>query len=304
MSDLDIGMNDWMCPELEWDDSYKPGPRQGALAGGDRGAAQVPPLPRRGRRRHPPTHAARRLGEGRVLHARLRPQPVRRLHRDAKEYQVVVDRLARKFRRARTADAAARHRVPQARSEIGLVAIGSCRGAVREARDILAKRGISIDYMRIKAFPFDARRSRRSSTSHDKIFVVEQNRDAQLRSLLTLETDVPKSKLNSILHYGGLPMTSARHRRRGPRGTRRRGAQRGPRLTHAPTRITRTPMSFITKPQGPPPRPADERARAHAPRLRGRDVHAVRRLRPRLDHRRDRARRSGSSTCGRTARRR
>jgi 2-oxoglutarate ferredoxin oxidoreductase subunit alpha len=44
--------------------------------------------------------------------------------------------------------------------------------------------------------------------SHDKIFVVEQNRDAQLRSLLTLETDVPKSKLHSIPHYSGLPMTS------------------------------------------------------------------------------------------------
>jgi 2-oxoglutarate ferredoxin oxidoreductase subunit alpha len=44
--------------------------------------------------------------------------------------------------------------------------------------------------------------------SHEKIFVVEQNRDAQLRSLLTLETDVPKTKLHSILHYNGLPMTS------------------------------------------------------------------------------------------------
>ena len=45
--------------------------------------------------------------------------------------------------------------------------------------------------------------------SHQKIFVIEQNRDAQLRSLLTLETDVPKSKLYSILHYNGLPMTSS-----------------------------------------------------------------------------------------------
>ena len=45
--------------------------------------------------------------------------------------------------------------------------------------------------------------------SHEKIFVVEQNRDAQLRSLLTLETDVQKSKLHSILHYSGLPMTVA-----------------------------------------------------------------------------------------------
>jgi 2-oxoglutarate ferredoxin oxidoreductase subunit alpha len=87
------------------------------------------------------------------------------------------------------------------------VAIGSSRGAVNEARDILAKRGIPIDYMRIKAFPF-TKEVEAFLASHEKIFVVEQNRDAQLRSLLTLETAVPKSKLHSILHYNGLPMTS------------------------------------------------------------------------------------------------
>ena len=125
---------------------------------------------------------------------------------DSAEYQVVLDRLARKFRRARTL-------VPPpvieatGTSDIGLVAIGSSRGAVNEARDILAKRGIPIDYMRIKAFPF-TKEVEGFLASHEKIFVVEQNRDAQLRSLLTLETDVPKSKLHSILHYNGLPMTS------------------------------------------------------------------------------------------------
>jgi len=61
--------------------------------------------------------------------------------------------------------------------------------------------------MRIKAFPF-TKEVEGFLASHDKIFVIEQNRDAQLRSLLTLETDVPKSKLHSILHYNGLPMTS------------------------------------------------------------------------------------------------
>jgi hypothetical protein len=65
----------------------------------------------------------------------------------------------------------------------------------------------AIDYMRIKAFPF-TKEVEGFLASHVKIFVVEQNRDAQLRSLLTLETDVPKSKLHSILHYNGLPMTS------------------------------------------------------------------------------------------------
>jgi 2-oxoglutarate ferredoxin oxidoreductase subunit alpha len=61
--------------------------------------------------------------------------------------------------------------------------------------------------MRIKAFPF-TKEVETFMASHAKIYVVEQNRDAQLKSLLTLETDVPKSKLQSILHYSGLPMTS------------------------------------------------------------------------------------------------
>jgi 2-oxoglutarate ferredoxin oxidoreductase subunit alpha len=119
---------------------------------------------------------------------------------------VVLDRLLRKFKRAKAL-------VPPpvieatGTSSIGLVAIGSTRGAVTEARDILARRGIAVDYMRIRAFPFTTE-VEAFMAEHEKIFVVEQNRDAQLKSLLTLETDVPKSKLRSILHYSGLPMTS------------------------------------------------------------------------------------------------
>jgi len=77
---------------------------------------------------------------------------------------------------------------------------------VNEARPS-GSAGIPIDYMRIKAFPVHAG-GRGVPRVHDKIFVVEQNRDAQLKSLLILETDVHKSKLHSILHYNGLPMTS------------------------------------------------------------------------------------------------
>ena len=106
---------------------------------------------------------------------------------DSKEYQVVMERLLRKFKRARTL-------VPPpvveatGTSTIGLVAIGSSRGAVNEARDILAKRGIPIDYMRIKAFPF-TKEVEAFMASHEKIFVVEQNRDAQLRTLLMAENE-------------------------------------------------------------------------------------------------------------------
>jgi 2-oxoglutarate ferredoxin oxidoreductase subunit alpha len=206
MSDLDIGMNDWMCPELKWDDTYRP----------DRGKVlskeEIEALPKFHRyldsdddgipyRTIPGVSA-----KGAYFTRGSGHNQYGAYTEDSAEYQVVLDRLLRKFKRARTM-------MPRpvieatGTSDIGLVAIGSSRGAVNEARDILAKRGIPIDYMRIKAFPF-TREVEGFMASHSKIFVVEQNRDAQLRSLLTLETDVPKSKLHSILHYSGLPMTS------------------------------------------------------------------------------------------------
>ena len=91
---------------------------------------------------------------------------------------------------------------------LGLVSLGSCDGAVREALDLLRGRGIQIDYMRVRAFPFGPE-VEEFLASHQQIFVVEQNRDAQLRSLLTLETAVEKAKLHSILYYSGLPMSSS-----------------------------------------------------------------------------------------------
>jgi 2-oxoglutarate ferredoxin oxidoreductase subunit alpha len=206
MSDLDIGMNDWMCKELDWDDSYRPD--RGKVLSKD----EIEALPKFHRyldkdddgipyRTLPgitPKGAYFTRGSGHNQYGGYTE--------DSAEYQVVMDRLARKFKRARAL-------VPPpvieatGTSNIGLVALGSTRGATSEARDILAKRGIAVDYMRIKSFPF-TKEVEAFMASHEKIFVVEQNRDAQLRSLLTLETDVPKSKLHSILHYSGLPMTS------------------------------------------------------------------------------------------------
>jgi len=91
--------------------------------------------------------------------------------------------------------------------EVGLVAVGSSDGATREAMDILKRRGIEVDYMRIRAFPF-GKDVESFLATHAIVFVIEQNRDAQLRSLLTLETPVEKSKLRSILHYSGLSISS------------------------------------------------------------------------------------------------
>jgi 2-oxoglutarate ferredoxin oxidoreductase subunit alpha len=125
---------------------------------------------------------------------------------DSTEYQIVLDRLKRKF-------ATAARLVPKAiieqrgRFDVGIVAVGSSDGAVREALDILQARGVGVNYMRIRAFPF-GKEVEDFLDEHEIIFVVEQNRDAQLRSLLTLETRVEKSKLRSILHYSGLSISS------------------------------------------------------------------------------------------------
>ena len=79
---------------------------------------------------------------------------------------------------------------------------------MREALAALRRSGVAIDYMRVRGFPFGPE-VEEFLAAHQTLFVVEQNRDAQLRALLTLETAVDKKKLRSILHYDGLPMTAA-----------------------------------------------------------------------------------------------
>jgi 2-oxoglutarate ferredoxin oxidoreductase subunit alpha len=123
------------------------------------------------------------------------------------EYQEVMDRLLKKH-------AAAARAVPpaviatQADATLGVVSLGGCDPAVREGVELLAaERGIKADYMRIRAFPF-GEEVEAFLAAHDTIFVIEQNRDAQLRTLLTIETKVSKDKLRSLLVYGGFPLSS------------------------------------------------------------------------------------------------
>ena len=124
------------------------------------------------------------------------------------EYQEVVDRLLQKHK-------AAAKFVPapivkrRNGAQFGVVTSGGCDTAVREALDILEARGIPADFMRMRAFPFEAA-VEEFLNEHEFSFIVEQNRDAQLRSLLMLETNVPKDKLRSVLVYGGFPLSAKR----------------------------------------------------------------------------------------------
>jgi 2-oxoglutarate/2-oxoacid ferredoxin oxidoreductase subunit alpha len=207
LSDLDIGMNDWMCPDLKWDDSYRP----------DRGKVlskeEVLKLEKFYRfidkdgdgitaRTLPGVHpkaAYFARGSGHTQYGAYTE--------DSAEYQQVLDRLLKKW-------ATATKLMPRpvidatAGGRVGIVSLGSCDGAVREALDVLRARSMGVDYMRVRAFPF-GEEVEKFLAAHEVLFVVEQNRDAQLRSLLTLETAVDKAKLRSLLHYSGLPISSA-----------------------------------------------------------------------------------------------
>ncbi len=97
----------------------------------------------------------------------------------------------------------------QVDATFGIISLGGCDPAVREAVAIFAERGIIADYMRVRAFPFGDD-VEAFLAAHERMFVVEQNRDAQLRTLLTMETRRSKEKLKSVLVYGGFPL-SARH---------------------------------------------------------------------------------------------
>ena len=208
LSDLDIGMNDWMIPKLTWDDSYRPD-RGKVLSAEelDRVKTFYRYLDADGDgityRTYPGSHpkgAYFTRGSGHNRYGGYTE--------DDREYADVLDRIGRKIQNAtRALPAPLIQTKPGA--TMGIVTVGGCHAACVEAMDLLAKEGIALDYLRVRAFPFGDE-VRRFLEAHEVNFIVEQNRDAQLRSLLTLETGVAVDRLESVRYYGGFPM-SAHH---------------------------------------------------------------------------------------------
>ena len=208
LSDLDIGMNDWMVPKLAWDDTYVP----------DRGkvltAAQLEEaktffryldsdgdgIPYRSLPGVHPKGAYFTRGSG---HNRFGGYT-----EDPDEYVDVMERLSRKIQNASRFVPKPEIRVLPG-ATMGIVTVGACHAACIEAIDLLKKDGIAIDFLRVRGFPF-GEEVQRFLDAHDVNFVVEMNRDAQLRSLLMLETGVHIEKLESVRYYGGFPL-SAHH---------------------------------------------------------------------------------------------
>ena len=206
MSDLDIGMNDWMVPDLEFDESKIPDRgkvltseqleemekfhRYLDVDGDGIAARSLPGVNAKG------SYFTR--GSGHTKYGAYTE--------DSAAYQDVVDRLLVKWETARAT-------LPEADIETskfnkaGLLTIGSGHGACIEARDRLAEQKVNLDYCRVRAFPFsDA--VREFIDQHDVVYVVEQNRDAQLRSMLMLDIAADPMKLVSLLHYNGMPLNA------------------------------------------------------------------------------------------------
>ncbi len=208
MSDLDIGMNEWMCRELQWDDAYRP----------DRGkildSEALEKIERFYRyddvdgdgicyRSLPGSHSKGAFftrGSGHDNRGEYTE--------DSKEYRLVLDRLSRKSETAATLVPKPVVRKAASETPIGVISIGSCDGAVLEALDCLAADGWELDYIRVRGFPFGEELDE-FIDAHETLFVVEQNRDAQLKTLIVNETGTRPDKLRSVLHYDGLPLESS-----------------------------------------------------------------------------------------------
>jgi 2-oxoglutarate ferredoxin oxidoreductase subunit alpha len=205
MSDLDLGMNTWMSQPFQYPD--KPMDRGKVLD-----EAKVRELGATwGRYKDvdgdgipwrsipgTPAPASFTRGSGHNAMAQYSER--------AEEYQANMDRLARKFDTARTLVPAPVIEIdPEA--EVGIIAYGSSHWAVQEARDQLRdEAGIRTSYLRLRGYPFSPQ-VEEFIRRYDRIYVVEQNRDGQMRSLLRM--DGPPgiiARLRSVLHYSGLPI--------------------------------------------------------------------------------------------------
>lgn len=206
LSDLDIGMNDWMCKKFAWDDAYVP----------DRGKVltreQVEALPGYfhryldtdgdgiAPRTYPGAHP-----KGAYFVRGSGHNEFGSYTENSEEYQKVLDRLLIKWETAGKLIPDPVLRRTRKPAKWAILSLGSCDHAVNEAIDRLAEKGINLNYCRVRAFPFGKKVSR-FLEQHDRVFVVEQNRDAQLKTLLCAETDYPKQNMQSVLSYGGLPI--------------------------------------------------------------------------------------------------
>ena len=208
MTDLDIGMNTRLCDPLQWDDtrSYDRGKIMGydeLEAGKEFGRyldVDGDGIPYR---TLPGTHPTR----GAYFTRGTTKDRYARYSEAGPDYVENMQRLVRKFETAKTL-VPKPLLVPAAKpARFGAIYYGSTSPAMQEALDVLAERGIHVNALRVRGFPFPDEIAD-FVASHPWVFVIEQNRDAQLKTLLVNEAKVNPARLLPILHYDGTPITA------------------------------------------------------------------------------------------------
>ncbi|MDP3620157.1 MAG: 2-oxoacid:acceptor oxidoreductase subunit alpha [Ramlibacter sp.] len=208
MTDLDIGMNQRLCKPFAWDDSrsYDRGKVMTAEqleAGMDFGRYKDVDGDGIPWRTLPGTHPTKgsyfTRGTTRDAYARYSER--------GPDYIYNVERLLEKFATAATLVPQPELHPARQKTRLGVIYFGSTSPSMHEALEVLDEADIHLDAMRLKAFPFPQSVAQ-FIAEHDKVFVVEQNRDAQMRSLLVNEFDIDPAKLVRVLHFDGTPITA------------------------------------------------------------------------------------------------
>jgi 2-oxoglutarate ferredoxin oxidoreductase subunit alpha len=208
MTDLDIGMNQRLCAPFTWDDARvhdhgKVMTAEELEAGRDFGRYKDVDGDGIPWRTLPGTHPSK----GAYFTRGTTRDEYARYSESGPHYMANVQRLLRKFATAANLVPAPQVRSAAKKTRLGVLYFGSTAPAMDEALEALADDGIHLDAMRLRAFPFPASVKDFIAT-HDHVFVVEQNRDAQMRQLLVNELDIDPGWLIAVLHYDGTPITA------------------------------------------------------------------------------------------------
>jgi 2-oxoglutarate ferredoxin oxidoreductase subunit alpha len=207
MLDLELGMNNWLCDPF-------PYPTTPLDRGKVLGKADIERLGANGWGRYadvdgdgipyrtlPGTEA-----DGAAYFTRGTGHDEKaRYTEDNVAYKKNLDRLSKKYETLRKEIAKPLVSPAKNGTRIGLFAFGTTHWPILEAREALAAKGIEFDYMRLRAFPFSDE-VRDFFAAHDRVYVVEENRDAQMAGMLRMELPETSDKIRSVLHYDGLPL--------------------------------------------------------------------------------------------------
>ena len=208
MTDLDIGMNQRLCRPFEWDaareyDRGKVMSAEELEAGANFGRYKDVDGDGIPWRTLPGTHPTK----GAFFTRGTTRDPYARYSEKGADYIYNMERLQRKFQIAATLVPQPVVRQAARPTRLGVIHFGSTSPAMNEALDVLGAEDVHIDAMRLRAFPFP-KSVREFIAAHDKVFVVEQNRDGQMHSMLVNELDVDPARLARVLHYDGTPINA------------------------------------------------------------------------------------------------